>query len=130
METNILSTSDQYKQAKFMLGNKTKSDAKLAKKIEVIDKLIEAEQPDLDIEFDKIVEKYDLINKRQIAHEAIQKIMDDHAQVVKFAKDEMAESELYLQRRKRILLKLNLTWAGIDTWLQDSFDDLKTKKVY
>jgi len=126
----IWPTSQQYHEAKFFLGNKTKEDAKMAKKIELIDKLIESEQPELDKEFDKTVEKYDLINKRQIAHEKIQKIMEDHNQIVQFAKDEFAESELFLQRRKRILAKLDLTWKGIDTWLQDSFDDLKTKKVY
>ena len=83
-------TTDQLD--KFHLGNYSKEDIKKNKKIELIDKLIEAEQPELDIEVDKNLLKYNLLEQKLNLQVKIHKLIEDHNQVVQYAALEFAKS--------------------------------------
>ena len=121
-------TTDQLD--KFHLGNYSKEDIKKNKKIELIDKLIEAEQPELDIEVDKNSLKFNLLEQKLNLQVKIHKLIEDHNQVVQYAALEFATTDLYKRYRKHIKAKRALDWTGEDGWLDDTFHYFDAKRYY
>ena len=121
-------TTDQLD--KFHLGNYSKEDIKKNKKIELIDKLIEAEQPELDIEVDKNLLKYNLLEQKLNLQVKIHKLIEDHNQVVQYAALEFAKTDSYKKYRKHIKAKRVLDWTAEDNWLDETFNLYDAKRYY